>query len=306
VGYAFDGVDSRGVIYRWDDTVWRNTADPALAWQELVGLAFREVYESVQFTVTEASEGGEPSAEVMVLSRRGRSPYNMWLDALDTSTGGMTLLANSSTSIGCQDIAPVRNEFGNQGFVIVCGLNGYDGFYYTEVGGVWELREDLGNNSLGNSSALVSRPQEDYALAISWSSDRVHRFQDGLMGSNADAPWFRTRRLVSGAFDSAGFRALIIGEYQSISGSEFAGVFEYRHDEYSCPEPLTANCGITEVSIPNFGGAPFVATSGTSLNAIAWRPDCDGGYIVGGKSDFRTNTGLVVEFQLEGGSDCGW
>ncbi|MFT6397243.1 MAG: hypothetical protein ACJAYU_001989 [Bradymonadia bacterium] len=56
--------------------------------------------------------------------------------------------------------------------------------------------------------------------------------------------------------------------------------------------------------MPNFDAAPWSTPSSTFLSDIAWRPDCDGGLIVGGKDNFSGNFGLVARFELEGGTSC--
>ena len=210
--------------YRADDTA------PDAAFTQLSGAASREFAEAVTFAGPRHGDG-----RPLILSRSDRFPYTRWLDALDLESGTTELLVASATSAGCQDIAYVENEFGNAGYLIVCGVNGYDGLYWTEVGGAFELRTDLGANSLGNTSRIVPRPQGDYALVIQNSSDRVHRFEAGQMNASSEAPWFRTRRLWAGAFDPDGRRALLTGKYQSVSGAEFEGVFEARDGAYSCP-----------------------------------------------------------------------
>ena len=287
-------------VWVFDDAAYRaDDTTPAAAFAQLSGAASREFAEAVTFAGPRHGDG-----RPLILSRSDRFPYTMWLDALDLESGTTELLVASATSAGCQDIAYVENEFGNAGYLIVCGVNGYDGLYWTEVGGAFELRTDLGANSLGNTSRIVPRPQGDYALVIQNSSDRVHRFEAGQMNASSEAPWFRTRRLWAGAFDPDGRRALLTGKYQSVSGAEFGGVFEARDGAYSCPVPLSADCDIAEVSIPSFGGPPWNAPNNTLLADVAWRPGCDGGLIVGGMSSFSTDYGLFATFQLEGGRPC--
>ena len=71
-------------------------------------------------------------------------------------------------------------------------------------------------------------------------------------------------------------------------------VLEYRHD-------LWTVAAITDVSIPGFGAAPYNADSNTNLNDSAFRPGCDGGLVVGGRTDFSGSTGMLIEFAIEGG-----
>ncbi len=81
-------------------------------------------------------------------------------------------------------------------------------------------------------------------------------------------------------------------------------VLEYRHDLYSCPSPSLPTCEISDVSVPAFAGPPWAAPDYSQLSDVVWRHDCDGGYLVGGYSNFSTNWGVVVTFQIEGGRDC--
>ena len=186
--------------------------------------------------------------------------------------------------------------------LIVCGLNGYEAFYWTEVGGVWELREDIG--SLGNTSSCDGHPSGQYALAISWSGRRVARFEGGVMTSGSEHPWFTTRAILGVEFQQDGRRALVYGQAMDISAGHFATAIEYRHDEYDCPAPLTSDCDLTEVSIPNFGSPPWSAPNNASIADVAWRPNCDGGIAVGGASGFSTDWGFVATWEIEGGESC--
>ncbi len=102
-------------------------------------------------------------------------------------------------------------------------------------------------------------------------------------------------------FQQLGQRALIVGQ---AGGSPLRGtIIEYRHDKYSCPSPFS-NCDFADVSIANFGGAPYNADSSTNLNDAAFRPYCDGGVIVGGKSNYQGSSGKIIEFRIIGGTSC--
>ncbi|MEM9069865.1 MAG: hypothetical protein AAGE52_15240, partial [Myxococcota bacterium] len=72
-------------------------------------------------------------------------------------------------------------------------------------------------------------------------------------------------------------------------------VLEYRHNLFDLAE-------ITDVSVPDFGDAPYNGDSTTDFNDSAFRPGCDGGLIVGGKTS--TDTGIVVEFAIDGETPC--
>lgn len=294
------GGTTEGVAWVFDDAAYRAAdASPALAFRRLTGVASRPYFEAVTFAGPRHSDG-----QPILLSRSARAPYSMWLDAIDVDAGTSTVLVASATTAGCQDIAYIENEFGNAGYLVVCGVNGYDGRYWTEVGGAFTLRSDLGENRVGNASRIVARPQGDYALVIQNASDRIHRFEAGQMNAASEAPWFQTRRLWSGAFDASGQRALIVGWHQVVSGEEIGVALEYRDGGYSCPAPLSEACEIAEVSISGFGVAPWNAPPSTQLSEIAWRPGCDGGIAVGGVSALSVEYGFFATFQLEGGRPC--
>src|SRR5690606_19495470 len=104
---------------------------------------------------------------------------------------------------------------------------------------------------------------------------------------------------VSGIYDVSlspdGRVGLIVG--RAVGSPPRGSVFEYRHDLWSASE-------ITDVSIEGFSLAPYLATSNTYLNDSAFRPGCDGGLIVGGRSDFSTSVGLLIEHQRTDGVRC--
>ncbi len=291
-GYiALSGGGTRATLRRFDHARWM-AGDPDVI-EQIDDVPTRGMYESVSYR----GDGPVP----LLVARSERSPYTMHLDAWDDDARSSAFVVATATSAGCQDIAYATNEFGGPGYLVVCGVNGYDAWYYTRVGGVWELRSDLGNNGLGNTSHVEANPTSDYALAISWSADAVYRFSAGLMQSRADFDFSR-RRLWNLAFDRSGARALIVGQYQSTTDGVFGSAFEFRHDERDCPVPLSADCDLTEVAIPNFGSAPFNADNGTVMSDVAWRPGCDGGVIV--TADTFPDRGMFITFEREGGVPC--
>jgi len=290
------GTTGAGVVYTFDDALWREhgTVEAALA-----PVSFAPAV--AQYVAVDYAPSGEGP---YVLSTSTSSPYNFALRVLDLSDEDAVFLGTRASSAGCNDIAFAGNEFGDPGVLVVCGTNGFDSWYYTVVGGVGEWRNRPGNGSLGNTSRAAGHPSGMYALAICWSCDAVYRFEDGLMNGYSDAPRFATRRLWGVSFASDGRRALIFGSKQTISGSAFGTILEYRHGAYACEAPLTDNCGLTEVSIQGFGGAPWIAPNNTRIADVAWRSDCDGGFLVGGYSSFSENYGFLGTFRLEGGVRC--
>ena len=112
----------------------------------------------------------------------------------------------------------------------------------------------------------------------------------------SSAPGWSTLGVYDVSFSPDGVRALIVG--RASGGTALRGtILEYRHDLYSVG-------AITDVSIPGFASAPYNADSNTNLNDSAFRPGCDGGLVVGGRTDFSGSTGLLIELAIEGGRAC--
>ncbi len=284
VGFRTRSGAQEGVVFRFDDAMWRATGTDPTSEEDAVRAG--ALFVGVEYPVS-----GLP----MILSRPNASPWNATLRRFDPATGMFTsFITATPASAGCDDLAFVNNEFGGEGVAVVCGSSFADARYWTEIGGVPEWRPPPAA-TLGNTSRISSHPSETYALAIGWSGRRVHRFQDGAWEPSSSAPWFTTRGIWGVAFQDTGERALVVGR---AGGSPLVGVvLEYRHDLWSMGE-------ISDVSIPNFDSAPYLADSNTSLNDAAFRPGCDGGLIVGGRTNFSGSTGMIVEFALEGGADC--
>ncbi|MBI5495180.1 MAG: hypothetical protein HY904_09125 [Deltaproteobacteria bacterium] len=295
-GYEIASGVKRGVVLDFAFDQWlAGETDPAVLFTFRSGVPASSGVMSVKYP----SDGGEPA--LLFQTEQGGGNYTMALRRLDVAANTWTLLGARATSAGCADLAFVHGALGNPGILVVCGTNGYDALFWSEVAGVGQWREDLGNNLLGNTSVVTAHPSGDYALAVSWSGRALYRFQHEQMNSYGTAPRFSTRALWGAAFAPDGARALVYGQAMDISGTpRFGTVLEYRHDHYSCVQPLSSNCDLTEVSIPNFGVSPFAAPSQANLNHAAWRPGCAGGLIVGGKGAW----GTVIKFQLEGGRNC--
>jgi hypothetical protein len=295
VGTLITANSREGVIYRFDDAVYRQR-DAAMQ----VPLAQVQRVAGQEFTGIEYPwDGGHP----VVLAKSGQSGPNAFLRDLDPTTDAFGDLVHAQpVGVGCEDLAFVNNEFGDPGILVVCGTNGEGAFYYTWVAGIPEVRVDPGNNNMGNTSAVQAYPGGDYALIMGWSGRHLWRFQDGLINTFNDAPWFQRSDVYALRFQQEGQRALIFG---GSFGNPLRGILiEYRHDLYRCPNPF-ADCDFTDVSIPNFGAAPFAAASGTRLNDAGFRPGCDGGVLVGGKTDFNGSSAQLVKFQIQGARDCG-
>ena len=290
-----DGVYT-GVVYRLDDAAWRawmqdDESTPVIA-------AYPNATAPAAFVAIKRPwDGGPP----VILGKGGSSSNKIaYLYTFDPLAGTVSspFAARSGGIVGCDGFAFCDNEFGGPGIFIVCGDGGAETMYYTEIGGVGEWRDNPGNNNLGNTSHTAAHTGGDYALVISWSGRAVYRFEAGSLNSYSDAPRFSTLGIWGVTFQQQGQRALIYGR---AGGSPLQGtVLEYRHDEYWC-NGLTYQCGLTEVSIPNFGAAPWNATSNGYLYDAAFRPGCDGGVMVGHNGD---GLGLAAEFQIASARQC--
>ena len=282
---ASAGAAPEGVLLRFDDAAWRAGSPTPFTF-------LPETRAGENFVAIEMPwDPGPP----IVLSRRGSSSSIATLRQLDTATGRFAgLVTATPTSAGCDDLAFVNNEFGTWGVAVVCGSGSADARYYTEISGVGEWRPPPAA-TLGNTSRIDAYPGGAYALAIGWSGRRVHRFEGGAWRPTSGAPWFTTDGIWGVKFQQEGQRALIVGR---AGGSPLDGtVFEYRHNLYSFAE-------FTDVSVPGFAGGRYLADGNTYLSDAAFRPGCDGGLIVGGKTDFRGSFGQLIEFHIEGARSC--
>jgi len=286
VGYEFGAV-TEGVVFRLDDALYRSGGSTSQIFSELPSLRAAGLHTGIE----RPWNGGLP----VLLSRNDAGTFAQ-LREVDTATGDFGSLNTATASAaGCDDLAFADNELGDPGVLVVCGTNGADSLFYTEVGGVGEWRTNLGNNNHGNTNSSAAHAGGDYALVVSWSGRRLLRFEGGVLTSSADSIWFPTKGIFHAAFAPGGARALIVGRAAGTPLS--ATVLEYRHDLFSASE-------VTDASIPNFDSPPYLGSSNTWLLASAWRPGCEGGLIVGGESDFQGSTGQLIEFSLEGGASC--
>jgi len=291
---------THGVAFRFDDALWR--ANRPVTTGVVTPYALTGVTAVLDYTAVEFGL----FAQILLLGHNANSSNRiMYLVSLDPVTGAAAYLTARNVGADAVDMTPAKNVYGDPGVFIVGGPSGAFTAYYTEVTGTPEFTVGPGNSNIGNSNHTDSHPSRDYALVISSSGDAIYKFEAGLLNGYSAAPRFSTRRLWNVVFQPSGRRALILGQYQNVSGNIFGGVFEYRHGHYSCVTPFT-NCEITEVSIPTFGSPPWNATSGTVLHDAAWRSDCDGGLLVGGSTAYSTPYAFVARFQVANGAPCVW
>ncbi len=209
--------------------------------------------------------------------------------SFDPSTGALTQLGQAIVGPGCEDGALVADGLGGLGAAYACGRNG----------GAVGLREGSGafvsGPAVGNTSRIAARPQRDYALAVTWSANRLLRYAQGEWSVGAAALDLGARGAYEVGFSDDGRRALIIGQYREDTG--LATVLEYRHE-------LFAMDALTDVSIPAFDAPPWQAASGVMLHQAAFVPGTDCGYIVGGCSAGGCLHGYLVAFRILNGRGC--
>jgi hypothetical protein len=299
MGQIINGTTKTGVLWMIDAAVLRDeSAEPATAFRQLTGLPAANAWAAVTWPA-------DPDGLPVLLSRNEGTSYNFALRRFDPATETLTIIGAQPSGAGCQDVEFVNNELGREGLLVVCGINGYDAWYWTSIGGVGEWRtglSGLGNNNLGNTSRIAVHPSRDYALLVSWSGRSVYRFQNARLNSYSAAPRFSTLGIWTGVFSPDGRRALVAG---GLSVADNGIALEYRHDLYPCTGSLgSASCNWTDVSVLSMTGPPWAAPDNSQLNDIAWRHDCDGGVMVGGYSNFEGSRGVLVTFELEGGQPC--
>ncbi len=198
----------------------------------------------------------------------------------------LTLLGQNFTSAGCQDGAMVADGLGGQGVAYACGINGAEVGIYDSTG-IFAR----GPNT-GNTAHISGRPQGDYAIAVTWSSGRLAKFELGQWELGFNAPSV-TPSAWNVQFNDNGERALVTGQY---SGNRVA-LTEYRHALFTGPD-------LTDVSIQSFDAAPFLGRSGVIMEDAAWRPGSDCGYLMGG-CDYTTCTrGYLIHYRVTNGRAC--
>lgn len=213
--------------------------------------------------------------------------YIVAIDRWTEASSSHSTVAVDVVGAGCQGIGIAADGLGGRGLVFTCGVNGAVVGIYDSTGVF-----NYGGNA-GNTSKLASRPQEDYALAVSWSGGRLARFEQGVWTLGFSAPSFGTSSVWNIAFSDDGARALITGQYTG----GVAVLREYRHNLYSTAD-------LTDVSIPNFGLAPWLGASGVLLDDAVFRPGSDCGFIAGGCSSFTCTRGYLVAFEISNGRPC--
>ncbi len=204
-------------------------------------------------------------------------------------TKHFTLLNAQSVTAGCQDIALSADGLGGKAVVYSCGVGGGDLGHLDSTGAFNQ------GPRIGNVSHIEARPQGDYSLAVAWAGERLAKFENGSWTTGTLAPALGTARLSNIAFSDDGNRAIIMGAYEQSSG--IAELREYRHGDYR-------TAGLTNISIPGFSLAPWLARNGIGIFDAVWRPGCDEGYMVGGCGSLGCSRGYLIAFNVQNGRQC--
>jgi len=230
------------------------------------------------------------TGEIRVLSRpEGSSPNYLGLHTYEDSTRSFTAALTTFTSAGCEDATWTNDEFGQRGVAYVCGYNGITLGHYNSTG---SFVNGPGFGAASNTHRIAARPQGDYALAIEdGSTSKLSRFEQGVWSvGSSNAVNFGHTGMWNVAFSDDGARALAVGKFSSNS----VYIKEYRHGFYSRQE-------LTDVSITGFDQGPYLGRNGVWLTDLAWRPNLDCGYIVGGCSTLSCTKGYLIEFNVTNG-----
>jgi uncharacterized protein YodC (DUF2158 family) len=285
VGHTIDDDGPTAVVYAFDDAAWRAGAPEAAL--NLLPDATRpgEI-------ATAIKHDPDTQQPLVLLSRENQHAYVATLRDLNLEAGAWgAFIAATAFGASAADFDFVHDAFGGPAMVVVGGANGATSALYTTIGGVAEWETNPGRRNTGNLGSVARHPSRDYALIISWSGRRIHRFEGGII--QAQNLWYSRIGISRVAFQPNGQRALIVGRagIAPVRGT----VLEYRHDVFD---------GVNEVSIPDFDLAPYNATGNHALRDAAFHPSCDGGLLVGGHSTFNSSQGFVIRFDIAGGVPC--
>ena len=295
VGEDPTSIPAGGTIHRFDDAAWRAYVDDA----STLLTAYEGVTRVDAFTVVEYPwDAGLPL--IVSIQEESGGDYDNGLWRFNPADGNLTFVSHMSVYGACSDAAFITNP--GRASAVLLGCDQSVLLYDPEPvddDPVWQT--GLGGYSTGNVISVAAHRGGDYALLISNSGRKVFRFESGSVNDSSDAPNFRYTDIALVEFQPNGRRALIAGGHNPGSGNPYGGVVEYRHDLYECD---AFGCDLTKVFIPNFESPPFSADSLYNFADIAWSPTCDGGVLVGGKSDYAGSWGLVVTFQVAGGTSC--
>jgi hypothetical protein len=269
LGNAGSGTAARGRLFVWEHASSTLTERAAEA-------SSTGTYQAIRW-------GSDGRAMLLGL---GTNSLTFWrYDASGNRTGtpfGYGVVMNT----GCNDLAWVRDGFGDPALMVVCGIN---------TGGILSVAAldtatprfsmAASSSQAGNTFHIAARPQGDAAITIG-STNRLYRYRDAVWTAEFGSPFLPYS--VGVAFSSDGARALAFG------GPGRA--YEYRYDLYVRDQ-------ITDVPIA-LTAAPFTQPSTAQLNDVAWRPGCHEGLAVGGSNTFSGTTAFVAYFRVLNGTRC--
>ncbi len=204
-------------------------------------------------------------------------------------TRGTPIARGMVSNTGCNDVAWVRDGFGDPALAITCGVNTAEIVSVTSpfVAGT-AFTTAVAPGRISNVFRIGAHPSGRVALAAGQSGpSRLAYFRDGLWLSEFANP--QVPGAFGVAFNSDGSRAVAFGG---------AGrVHEFRYDRFSSAE-------ITDVSIAGWTVAPFLQPTGSNLADFAWRPGCDEAVAVGGANTTTTRATVVVKVRVVNGRAC--
>ncbi|MEM9074406.1 MAG: hypothetical protein AAGE52_38285, partial [Myxococcota bacterium] len=243
VGY--DVTPETGVIVKLDDATWRAAGD-ATAFTRLEEIRAGQRFTAIAYPGPLGGPAGDGRPVILATQERMEGGFLARIRELDPATDTFDGLVESQpTDAGCNDLSFVDNEFREWGIAIVCGTNGSDVVYYSSIGGIGEWRTE--ESDLESFSRIDTQRAGKRALAVSFGGRRVYRFQGGSLDT-AVTLGFGTLGIWDVSFSDDGRRALIVGRAAT---SPLRGlVLEYRHNLFDLAE-------ITDVSVPDFGDAPY-------------------------------------------------
>lgn len=282
---------TNGLLFRFDDSAYRAGAtDAATLFPRVASNQLRTEVRGVKFGWNDDPNAAvilsvqiiNVNSKISALFSYARTPDNDG-NLIDTST---FITAANLGATGGQDVALVKDFFGDTGAFVIGGENGADAFFYSVNDG---LISDVGTNNFSNLFNTDQHPSHEYALAIAFTG-KIHRFtHQGMNDGNAA---FAANGAIGITFAPDGKRAMLYG---SAIGNAMS-FFEYRHPAYEAAELNNVSVAFSDIGV--------IQANGIAIRDAAWRVGCDGGLLVGGKSDFNGSTGFIVLFEREGGVAC--
>lgn len=278
---------TQGVILRLDLAGGAAEIDPATALTRYDLTLYDAIYD-----ILYPWDGGLP---ILLADQDIGNSHIVTLRNFDPGTGtyGDLFTRLNSGTDACRHMAYTTNEFGRAGLFLSCN---FTLLYHTTVGDVpeWRQGRELGTTNLGNTFGTTEHRPGDYALMFSSFSDRkVWRFRNGLLDSSRMS--LSTHSPSMAAFQQEGQRALLIGDS---SGR----LLEYRHGTWDGCVSNPYDC-LTDNSI-NLSAPPYSVSNPSRVysTGAAWRPGCDGGYLVTNNTD--NGSGMIIEFSILGARPC--